>query len=384
MMVKKLVFATVFGLFIMQLMACSRPYRKPVIDPQVGFNGIETLLKQSKSIGLITIHGMCHHDLTWMEKNLSHFSEALNMEISEIPPKEIFSEGTIGVKAYRSDLTKEGEQLSVYGIIYSSITLQAKQKNLCQDVSRETSVCPDTILTYNRKRASINAAVKNNLMNDCLADAVLYLGPAGEKIRAGVRDALTAIFNDMKRNQSLAEGPVVFLSESLGSKVLGDALLCGPPDALENFLPDLARTSHVFFSANQIPLLNLGSSGKTCTANSALKVLKTTKAKLRAVPNGKMGMAGFLDVIEAARTLKQYRKSFPDQEAESFTIVSFTDPNDLLSYEVLPKDLGGREVINIIVSNDSTVLNLIENPVKAHTGYRQNSSVLRLLREGSQ
>ena len=72
-------------------------------------------------------------------------------------------------------------------------------------------------------------------------------------------------------------------------------------------------------------------------------------------------------------------------------IVSFTDPNDLLSYEVQPDDYkngeerckGGEErctkVVNIAVSNTYTWFWLLENPLIAHTEYLGNPNVIKYI-----
>jgi hypothetical protein len=68
-------------------------------------------------------------------------------------------------------------------------------------------------------------------------------------------------------------------------------------------------------------------------------------------------------------------------------IVAFTDPNDLLSWRLRRKDLGvprpdrrSVELTNVYMSNgEASVPGLISDPVKAHTGYFDNPTVMTLL-----
>jgi hypothetical protein len=66
------------------------------------------------------------------------------------------------------------------------------------------------------------------------------------------------------------------------------------------------------------------------------------------------------------------------------TIVVFTDPNDLLSYRLIPSvlDLSHARLINVIGSNDTTWLGYIEGPDTAHCGYKWNQTVIGLIALG--
>jgi hypothetical protein len=72
----------------------------------------------------------------------------------------------------------------------------------------------------------------------------------------------------------------------------------------------------------------------------------------------------------------------------SISIVAFTDPNDLLSYLIPPKDqaiLGtGATLVNVITSNACALFGFVENLLPAHAAYNQSPDVLKLLFAGSQ
>ena len=310
-------------------------------DPEQGANG--------KAI-LITIHGMCHHDKSWFEESTCHFAAALNKDPPEVKPVAI--DGGEPVQVFRSDipLEKWERELRIYGIVFSPVTQGAKA-HLCRDVDQETDVCTSDMIRpggkrkYTRKRAEWNARGKSELMNNCIADAVAYLGPKGEEVRQGVRHALTSIAGDISADPDYKHAPIAVLTESLGSKILTDVLLGASryeKRELEAvFEPD--RVKVVFYGANQLPLLNLGSQGYGCGADQDSDV-------------------GLAEALKAE------------------TIVAFTDPNDLLSYEVHPEDVcGSRDIYNVIVSNTPSWFGLGARPDHAHKWYRVNPDVVAMI-----
>ena len=70
------------------------------------------------------------------------------------------------------------------------------------------------------------------------------------------------------------------------------------------------------------------------------------------------------------------------------TVVAFSDPNDLLSYRIIPdhlaEDLKEFRVINVLVSNDATYFGYLERPDMAHCGYPWNPRVFGMLARGYQ
>ena len=64
--------------------------------------------------------------------------------------------------------------------------------------------------------------------------------------------------------------------------------------------------------------------------------------------------------------------------------MDFSDPNDLLTYRLLPTmlDVEGAELVNVTVSNDSTYLGFVERPDNAHCGYASNRYVIGLIANG--
>jgi hypothetical protein len=63
------------------------------------------------------------------------------------------------------------------------------------------------------------------------------------------------------------------------------------------------------------------------------------------------------------------------------TVVVFSDPNDLLSYRLIPSvlDVSRARLINVIESNETTWFGYVERPDTAHCGYPWNPAVMGLI-----
>lgn len=363
------------------ILACSKPYRVPsVFPPEAEFSGIDILLSGDyKAANLVMIHGSCHKDIGWFLKNLKRFASEFNMKGGDF--EIVFNGGDDGVKAYRGDLTGENRRLRLYGIIYSDVIKPFKQKELCRDVSIPTKICSKAEISYKRERAEMNATLKNVLINDCFADVVAYLGPLGQKIRTGVQNAIRAIVDDSQNDKDLKMAGTVFIGESLGSKVLGDAMLCAQDDTITKLLPFFAKTKTVFLRSNQIPLLNIGSREARCDNKIVSQTPANPNSPYESFRRGPAGTAAFINLINIARD-KGTSVAYPFKIPERYTVVAFTDPNDLLSYEIRSSDVCGMDVVNVIVSNADTVFGWMENPEKAHNDYWENQNVIEFLRCG--
>ncbi|WP_369157078.1 hypothetical protein [Candidatus Thiodiazotropha sp. LNASS1] len=355
---------------------CSMPFKNPIFEPNdARFKGLETSMttQENNAATLIMIHGMCNHDKNWVVGNQKNFAKSFGYQVGGL--EKVLDGGLAGVSAYRADLFNDHRRIALYGIVYAPVSLVIKQTTLCRYVSKPTDVCPFDPPLYSRTRASINAEAINGLMNDCLADAIVYQGPAGKTMREGVRSALIEIQKNRSTDREVSNSPLFLYSESLGSKVLRDAVLCAPDDRAASLLSMLSNTSQAFLAANQIPFLNLGHEPPECNSETSREVLQSL-AGIKVDLKG--DFSDLLNVIDAMRAQKSGKSGVPNLTG----VVAFTDPNDLLSYEIDPSDYGNRSVVNGLISNDRTWFGLIENPYTAHTGYKNNPSVLNHIRCG--
>jgi hypothetical protein len=118
------------------------------------------------------------------------------------------------------------------------------------------------------------------------------------------------------------------------------------------------RLGLLFMAGNQLPILGLAEQSA-----AAQRAIATQDALQR-----------FLDL----------RRRQPNRRTEALqrlAVVALTDPNDLLSYRLLPARYAAPDVAvaDVLVSNDKTWLGSIENPMTAHLDYLANPDVGTLI-----
>lgn len=189
--------------------------------------------------------------------------------------------------------------------------LQAPHVGYDDAYGRNTPVAP-LRKKYNRK-------FKDDIVNYGFSDAVMYLGPAGAEIREAVHGAICAAILDANGTGFKTQGHIVtkqeacnglnnlkskpsknfvFVSESLGSKILFDVFRETMNDPQYDVLDTIIGGSEIFMFANQIPLLSLAD----------LKPVAKAKSKPIA---------------------KSIIKNRPK-------IIALSELNDFLSYELVP------------------------------------------------
>jgi hypothetical protein len=374
------------------LVCCSHTYSSPRLEELPGpresiapFPGIRTLLSPDVPLHVIWTHGMCKHNDDWV-KDRVHLI-AVGIGLSTDP--NIGSSTPIGIpnpygrQAYMRMVTfnpPEG-RFDITFIVWSPLTEDYKAR-LDFDAIPKMGAPNDPNLTFPYKRAKLNDALKTGLLNNCLTDAVVYLGPNGDPIRnamdEGVCLALGGTFQSRRCEFSATDdkSPRLFVTESLGSKFLFDAVVRlanrsdRDPRAAAALASRLESLKAVYMAANQIPLLDQATVGGDGIASAAMG------DRRRAY---RSSLADFL----ALRRLRR-PEIMPESLPQGIPIITFVDPNDLLTYRLLPDTLGeaGDRTINLIVSNDWTYLGYVERPDNAHCGYSWNPYVVGMIVNG--
>jgi hypothetical protein len=304
----------------------------------------------------------------------------LAVEPSEPAPPEELS----GAELHRRSFATPAGDMLVTFVLWSPLTAGHKRA-LIFDAPEPEGQFPFT-------RASLNEQLKTGLLNDCLVDAVIYGGTSGMPIRKAMRHALCEVFGGaFDPDQWRCELPldvtpprVVLITESLGSKLLFDAVRASyeaaraqSPMQEAALLQRIARTQYLYMIANQVPLLDRADHEPV--AEPALAGAEGA----REAPTTS-SLADFLAVRRAAQAMQVREPERVAPLAGPLTVVAFTDPNDLLSYRLVPEAVGAQDVrlINVIVSNAPTIAGWVERPDEAHTGYGKNQSVMSYLVEG--
>ncbi|NHZ37563.1 hypothetical protein [Massilia rubra] len=356
------------------LVACSTPYRTPVVDATPAtlptFAGVANLLKPERALDVLLVHGICTQDESWARESVEQLVAGLGGDTAQVALSR--SEvGDTGIVLYRQSVPLAGGSVNINALLWSPLTTPLKAE-LCYDQSNKSATCPADQPAYPYKRAVLNRALKDKLLDDCLADAVIYQGKAREAISGRMQAAILQAVG-AGNGAALVPGggevppeplPLVLITDSLGSKITFDALfrLAGTPDQSVAALQVFNRTSLVFMRANQLPLLRL-----------AEMDLDGSMA-----PRGPNDFPA--DPIQAL--IERNRVQGVGKPTNVPTVVAFTDPNDVLAYTLVNSPFAARAtypIIDVVVSNAPTYLGLLELPNSAHTDYPRNATVQRMI-----
>ena len=344
--------------------ACSSPYHPPVVvHGSTPFPGIAATVQAAgrQPVDVLLVHGMCTHDDAWATRQIDHIAGIVD------PHAPQPAAAATGIHVVESTRRLAGGTVRFHAIVWSPLTSGLKRQ-LDYDRTAPPTDCR-TGDECKPVRARINGAVKDKLLDDCLSDPVIYEGVS----HAAIRDAMVGTIAGVIADNPNDAGTLVVVAESLGSKMLFDAL----SSMLESGDPRLQtlgqqasrRLGLLFMAGNQLPMLGLA--GQQAVAGAA-----APQAKPQAMAQ---------DALQRFLDLRRHQSGSPAERRPGqlgrLAIVAFTDPNDLLSYQLLPARYAAPDVAvaDVLVSNDRTWLGLLENPVNAHLDYLRNPDVAQLV-----
>jgi hypothetical protein len=233
------------------------------------------------------------------------------------------------------------------------------------------------------------AGVARDFIDNKLADVVLYGGTYRDNImRPSVQAALCYVTGGKpsKDGKTCQPGPydepTVIITHSMGAYMLMDAINyelrkenCDAALGTTAAAKILANTDYIYMMANQIALLDL--------------------SRLRAYPPRLGGERPPSEVAQRfAKCWTAVKPKSPPviqanglEEPPTKQIVAFSDPNDILSWRLRPKDLevprperGSVKLTNVYLSNgEFSIPSVFSDPTTAHTGYFDNPTVMQLL-----
>jgi hypothetical protein len=374
------------ALLLPLFVACTTPYRQPTVEASDGvsmeFGGVMDLLDPARPLDILLVHGMCTHGKGWADAAVQDLYQSLGGDPTavKLEPAEVLGSR---IMLYQQRLQTMHGVLRVTAVVWSPVTTPLKRQ-LCYDQSQRSGYCTpqDAAKPYPYARALLNGKLKDTILDDCLSDAMIYQGRARTQINAQMQQAVlqatgTSALKSGSDATSLAraaaqeQAPMVVIADSLGSKLAFDAIYKLRQSAELTVKAagnqTAARIEQVFLRANQVPILALADQqlGDAPSAQTA-----------REFPEDSLG---------ALMRLKPSRK-MPHTGQLAAAVVAFSDPNDLLSYPLARsphRKRQGYPVVDVITSNATTYLGLVELPNTAHTGYSTNRRVTRMIACGN-
>jgi hypothetical protein len=363
----------------------TRPYGRPVIAQEPGgqdasFDGISQLIADARQRGtmlhVLWTHGMCTHRLNWAADRATRIAAALGGAATETGAVE----ETAGLTRVLYLISTPGGDFDAAFVVWSPMTRPFKRE---LDFDAPGS---DRATSFPYQRAIMNGALKTKLINDCLSDAVVYGGQHGDPIRAAMKlvvcrelGGTPAAGQPCDFTGAEIDRPIAVVTESLGSKILFDAARAIYEEASQaaaartEMNHRFASVQMIYLMANQIPLLDI--------ASPLPPELEVDAQDVDPPRDSSLGhMIGMMHGAQNAMPAdRRATMAMP-------TVVAFTDPNDLLSYRLIPSvlDVARARLINVIGSNETTWFGFLERPDTAHCGYTWNETVIGLIALGHQ
>lgn len=348
------------------LAGCSTPYSPAVVvRDSDGFPGLNRLIEEAgqRPLEVVIVHGMCTHDSDWAHETIDGIAKKIDSGYVRPDPGPSRPAAPKQIQVVTQTSQLAGATVRLTALVWSPLTSTLKEQLEYDNTGRYTdcTIAGDSDNKCKPRRSRFNGRFKDVLLNDCLADAMIYGGVSYESIRNEMAKTLERVL-EASSNQT---GTLVFVTESLGSKILYDALAHMLSHESGSKMRTVAaravnQLGVVFMGANQLPMLDL--------------------ARQNA-----MGLAGSSLQNDSLARLLQLRRDEPGPKSvQRLAVVAFTDPNDLLSYRLRRKQYASTDVgiANVLVSNRKTWFGLIEEPYGAHTGYLSNPDVGQLMSTG--
>lgn len=278
----------------------------------------------------------------------------LQEENNENRATSIFTMGYIRTQSYfkPGDQKKQTPVLKVYELVWDPATSWAKNWYTGHDTE------------FNKEREKLNKELKNSVVNESISDAVMYLGSYRELIQLPILLAYCKVatdypadddgvfecpLNNAKSQHAIIDAQefatknnIAIVTHSLGTRIVFDTLgILGYEVFFQSiyeklqangvvltkyegnsesadFLRDVFAMSldKVFTLANQVPLLELSELRNPFDFGGGESVRQLGK--------------GFNQFLE----IRKEKAVKPEETENPLQVVAFTDPNDLLSYNL--------------------------------------------------
>ena len=354
---------------------CTAPFARPKLEPDnVAFVGIQHALEEAGAAEVLFVHGICTHTEADLKAANAALAVALDMQprdAKDVVLRRVWGNDN-AAQLFTTTLTHATKSVTTYSLLWSPITTRYKQARLCYDVSSPTESCPEELLTYDKPRVRVSKFAKDILLDECLADAVFYLGrDGGALIRAAALEALLHAFagapgqvraqDELLKLAGERRSPLFIVTHSLGSKITADALQEVKDEAA--LTRALARTYQVFMQANQLPMLSVG---------------------VGPVTDGRFAAAATDHALESLLSrIRKGRSDIPQLRAlaRRLPLVAFSDPNDVLTWGLNGSGVkfSDTDIIDVWVSNATSWFGIFADPRAAHVAYAVNPAVAKLI-----
>lgn len=349
------------------------------------FNGVDYYFKKGETVKVLMIHGVGTHASGYSTRLQENLAKTLELDVLSKRPKEITlvnpkdGKTVIGMLwVTRMQNKEKTRDLLFYELTWSGIT--AREKEI---------LAYDNSGIYSHKRADLNHTFKQ-FLNDTGPDPMIYLSDEQGLILSAVKQSSCWLLgynwdtlpqdsqsvckiSGVSQLKTLNKEKIIYITHSLGSRILIDSFdemvneisgskFKGSKD-YKLIVEELKNKDFtVFMLANQLPILQIGR--------------------------------------KAPRVVNQYKeyctkkgKDYNSRVFKKVNIVAFSDPNDLLSYDIpqkfVDKYIDSRMCpvvtnVNINVASELSAFGVgLVNPMTAHTEYDNDNRVINIISDGA-
>lgn len=426
-------------LVVLASAACTT-FGEPVVSAPPGettaFEGLAQLASDDgpTAVDILLVHGMCTHDAGWAEAAIEQVATMLGG--AGRPDVERLAVPQSSADVFGSDLATPNWQARVAAIVWSPIVASTKAE-LCEDTTSRSPACrrdagfSPALAGHAPGLAGASAhPLKDRLIDDCMADAVIYLGRARDQINDQMQQALVTAarhFEARRGHDTAVARPLVVITQGLGGKLAFDALLRMQQDFslshVGNRLAD--RATRIYLAANQLPFLDLGDAtfqpsgaaasppGTVGPANRRHLMRLFDAAEAASAPSirtasperssrepraasrspgaatlNPIRVAGMPSASYAPDPIDQFIRSHATQRRQGpspgrplppLQVVAFNDPHDLMAYGVNPARRADSAIIDVSLELEPAALGIVVPPDPAHLNYLRDARVRELI-----
>jgi hypothetical protein len=339
---------------------------------------------RTSTVKLLAVHGIGDHDIGWSKEMSDALGQRLHLDFaSETPPEDLDATGlppkVKPAKLVRRLYQSAERKLAVFEVTWSPLVADLKGPLV------------EFEMQHRGERALINRYIKEEIINQRFADAVIYLGDRKLLLRRAVKQTICKMLqselegepgHETCANPRLEEeATIAVVTESLGSKIAFDSLEELRDDEkragriTSSAYVFLGATSSFFMLAQQLPLLALASPPAP-PGGPAI------------APESRPGTIGSTIVQQSSlyKALTLHREIPASQRRHRLEVVNVSDPNDLLSYPLPPDfqpafpDVRFVNVTKLIAHR--FLSGALADPQQAHTGHVKDRKVMRMMVDG--
>jgi hypothetical protein len=374
----------VVGIMVVGINGCT--HQKILKEMGADFPGISKRMSPGRPLQILMVHGFLAPDAAYAEPLLQKLITSLGVRSQGCRPelnpiRHADYPGLDYGSVSRCRLSGlQGQQIQLYILAWAGLTSPLKEQALGYDW-KDRSLVED--------RLPMNQAMKEQLIDKSLSDALLYAGQFRAHMQYAVQQAMCVMMREHRIQDNVCTLADAFLGETNFEQIvvvaqgLGGTMVFETIEALHrqtHQLTDLrlksqfaraadrfaADTASVFLLADQGPLLNVVDRSPLLPSRSHSTLENVIRLRY-----------------------EQRRKNFIP---EALQIVAFYDPNDILGYpipesilEELPEELRSQALFSTVMLtvSDSWVFGSLADPINAHNGYAHSPTILRFITCGS-